>query len=350
MGLIDLFRPKWKHPDIKIRGEAVEKLTDQSILARIAKTDESWIRLKAVINPNFTDQKLLAEIAFSDEYPRVRESAVKKLIDQKLIAEIAKTAQDRDMRETAVGKLTDQKLLADIAGNDVDPGVCEAAVRNRNFTNQKLLAGIIKTNQHSSVREAAVANITDKDLLAEVALNDNFPRVREAAVRNPSFTDQNLLADILRTDKRPGVRRCVIMNPNFISQELLAEFAHNDPDSSVRIAAATKITDYNLLLYFIRTSNDPLIVSIIIKGLQKISPMETEQEIKALCSTEHCFSEYKDGARYCVRCGSKEKCPHQFYSAWEKAGPDDRGRYSWRRMCEQCSSLEVVHLPPKDVL
>jgi len=68
MGFFDLFRPKWKHSLAGVRAEAVRIITDQNLLAEIAKTDLS---------------------------PYVRVAAVRRLIDQALLTRIVKTIRKR---------------------------------------------------------------------------------------------------------------------------------------------------------------------------------------------------------------------------------------------------------------
>jgi hypothetical protein len=49
MNFLDLFRPKWKHSQPRVRRAAVEKLTDQALLGEIAKTDSDRdVRMAAV--------------------------------------------------------------------------------------------------------------------------------------------------------------------------------------------------------------------------------------------------------------------------------------------------------------
>jgi hypothetical protein len=61
MPLLDLFRRRWKHKDPDVRGKAVEKLTNQVLLAEIARADDDGgVREKAV--QRLTDQGLLADI------------------------------------------------------------------------------------------------------------------------------------------------------------------------------------------------------------------------------------------------------------------------------------------------
>ncbi len=43
MGLMDIFKPKWKHSDPEIRILGVNKLSDQAMLAEVAKGDEDYL-------------------------------------------------------------------------------------------------------------------------------------------------------------------------------------------------------------------------------------------------------------------------------------------------------------------
>jgi hypothetical protein len=110
MGLMDLFRPKWKHSKREVREAAAQSLTDQSILREIAKTDEAFgIRLFAV--EKLTNQAPLAEIAKTEKKPSVRKAAVNKLDDQALLVEIAGTERNHDVCRAAVERVTDQKAI-----------------------------------------------------------------------------------------------------------------------------------------------------------------------------------------------------------------------------------------------
>ena len=123
------FRPRWKHGDSSVRRVAVEKLTNQALLAKIATTDSDGL---------------------------VREVAVGKITDQALLAKIATTDNHAYVGQVAVGKITDQALLAKIATRDSD-------------------------SSDSSVRQAAVENLTDTALLNDLAESASVWEVRRAA-------------------------------------------------------------------------------------------------------------------------------------------------------------------------
>ena len=40
MALLDLFKPKWKHSDPKVRLKAIEEITNQQVLKEVAKNPQ----------------------------------------------------------------------------------------------------------------------------------------------------------------------------------------------------------------------------------------------------------------------------------------------------------------------
>ena len=111
-----------KHPKKDARMAAIEKLTDQTVLARIIENTEDFHICKLATEQrikfvkNLTDQLILANIAKNDNNSYVQEAALHKLTNQSLIADVAKCS-DRYIGELAVSKLLDQSFLLDIAKN-----------------------------------------------------------------------------------------------------------------------------------------------------------------------------------------------------------------------------------------
>jgi hypothetical protein len=222
MGIVDLFKPKWKHSDREKRERAVEELTDQTLLTEIAKNDEdARVRTAAVNNPNLTDQILLAEIV--------------------------KDSVGSDVREAAVEKLADQSLLAGIAKNDEDARVRRAAVNNPRLSDQTLLAEIARTSAAGDVRQAAVERLTDQTLLCKIAEDDKDGRVRAAAVKNSNLTDQILFARIAKYGRDGDLRKAAVERLASQEQQLLADVAMTDPYEGAAKAALAAIVDQALV-------------------------------------------------------------------------------------------------------
>ncbi|MBF0538738.1 MAG: hypothetical protein HQL03_10860 [Nitrospirae bacterium] len=117
MSIKDLFQPKWKHCDPAVRKAAVEKLTDQKVLADIAKHDKDWSVRAAAHEKLGNKEEALFEVAKNAMPSKVRKAAVEKLTDQKVLADVAKNDEDWNIPNAAVAKLTDRTMLEDVAKN-----------------------------------------------------------------------------------------------------------------------------------------------------------------------------------------------------------------------------------------
>jgi hypothetical protein len=156
-----LFTPAWKSKNDEKALRAVEMITDQNKLYRIAKEADNRKVCQVAIE-KLNDQSLLADIA-KNINPRLGEAAVKKLTSQSVLADVAKNAKDKDIRKIAVGILTDQTVLADVAENDENSDVRKEAVWN--LTDQAILAKIAFNNSDQEVCLVALEKITDQKIL-----------------------------------------------------------------------------------------------------------------------------------------------------------------------------------------
>jgi hypothetical protein len=234
MALKDLFRPKWKHSDPEVRLDAVISMTDQGLLAEIAKTDE-WYKVREAAvgqisdgqvlttlarsndksvrwavceNPNFNDQTILAEIAMKDNI----EVAVERLTSQSDLAKIAWSGPS-EVGRAATERLTDPALLAEIAystgrlGHDWERR--KAAVQNPALNDQELFVDLAKNDSQSWVRIAAANRLANTQLaqavLMEIAQSEKHEEKRKAAVER--ITDQAVLGDIAERDPSLTVRK-----------------------------------------------------------------------------------------------------------------------------------------------
>lgn len=252
MGIMNLFRPKWKNSKVKVRLKAVKNLTDQDLLFNIATNDEaSNVRVAAI--ERIADQNSLAEIAkhvdwtleYIKEHPGdyyqdfvrigienrkqrdhdMRMAAVKKISEQKLLDEIYRKIPYSDVQKVVVEKSTNQALLYHIAYNDDnDSSVRLAAVEK--MTDQKYLTEIAKHNENPDLREIAARKVTDQALLAEIAIEDNSVDIRLDAINK--ITNQDLLFRIAKNAYKP---KSYSWSPR------------GGEGPAVRKAAAKKITD-----------------------------------------------------------------------------------------------------------
>ncbi len=233
-----------------IRKAAIEKLTDQTLLADIAKNANSSNIQKAAIE-KLTDQTILADIVENTFSLDVRKAAIEKLTDQTLLADIAKNTKGLwAVRKAAIEKLTDQTILADIAKNTKEFWAARTAAIEK-LTDQTILADIVKKTYSSDISKATIEKLTDQTILADIAKNANSLNVRKAAIekltdQTEKLTDQTLLADIAKNTKGLwAVRKAAI--EKLTDQTILADIAINEKDSDVREAAVVKLTDKTIL-------------------------------------------------------------------------------------------------------
>ena len=135
-------------------------------------------------------------------------------------------------RIAAAGHKNATKEQLDKAMNDEDPKVREAAIKNENATKEHLDKAM--NDENPKVRAAAVAyhkNVTKEHL--DKALNDEDPEVREAVAGHKNATKEHL--DKAMNDKNLWVRRAAAEHDNATKEHL--DKAMNDKDPKVRRAA-----------------------------------------------------------------------------------------------------------------
>ena len=157
--------------------EAVKNLTDQALLANVAKNAEDIdVRLKAIEELNNYHQELFANIAKNDEiyilpglsghsyYYKEGRTALEKLTDQALLADVAKNAKALEIRVEAAQKLTNnviaQEVYADVAKNGKGANLSRLRAI-RELTDKNVLAGIAKNDEDNDVRETAAEQLTN---------------------------------------------------------------------------------------------------------------------------------------------------------------------------------------------
>jgi len=201
----------------KLLREVVAFLPDMlghNAAIQLQKSRDERVRSAALVVAGW--QARWADTARSDADVSARRQAVEKLTDQTMLAQIARNDPDPSVREDAVGRLTDPTVLADIARKGSDGGehrddrARRAAVANPRLTDMTLILAIAKNEEDRLVRVAAVGRLTDQALLAHIARNDKDEWVRLAAVRNPKLTTVALLREVANSDPVEGVRQAAV--------------------------------------------------------------------------------------------------------------------------------------------
>ena len=231
MTLLDVFRPEYRHSELWVRLASIEKLTDQTILAKVAH---------------------------NDKHTSARKSAIEKLTDQATLADVAKNDSDASVRKAAIEKITvlTDLVLAEFAKNDSDASVRRVTIEKLN--NQTVLAEVAKNDNDASVRKAAIGRLTDWSIISEVAKNDNDATVRKVAIEQ--LTDWTALAEISKSDsdtrERKAYRKAISGNPTDLEQ--LVVLLYNDAKTEKTLSIVLEILNqqrpvenYNFAMYFL---------------------------------------------------------------------------------------------------
>jgi hypothetical protein len=139
------------------------------------------IRIQRSIDKVKSDQKLM-EIATTAPDSRAYEYALQKMTDQAMLADLAKNGARSEVRCEAIRNLTDQSVLEEIALNDTDISARRCAVK-RLDRNSGVLEEIALNDKDSSVRVCAIERLDDNSgVLEHIAKNDSDSYAREQAI------------------------------------------------------------------------------------------------------------------------------------------------------------------------
>ncbi len=204
MGLVDLFRPKYRHSDVRVRTEAVKALTaeDAVILEQIARTDRD-IGVRRIAIEKIETPDVLAALGDAET-----ERSLKELINDRAAELWISNAcsSDADKANTALAgiiKLGDQHALVAVVVRSQS-----AAVRKRAFgelRDPRALAQLAKSDAAQDLRIAAVARIDDGDVLRALAIDTMQKEVGLAAV--DKIDDVDRLENVANKAKNNAVRK-----------------------------------------------------------------------------------------------------------------------------------------------
>jgi len=234
-----LFKPGWMNNDVDKALHAVEKLTNQSGLAKAAKNaPDRRVRMKAV--EKLTDQAVLINIVNNDKDSEVRITALKKITDEKALAGIAINNEFRNVCVEAVSKLTTESILAEVAKKDRLGFVSKRAVEK--VLTQASLVDVAKNANYIGTKKEAVQKLTDQAKLLDLANNESDSAIRLTAAEklNNETSAQRVFSEIAKNQNNPSsIRREAA--EKLTDQGLLLELANTEIDNSVRLAAANKL-------------------------------------------------------------------------------------------------------------
>ncbi len=204
MGITDLFRPKYRHSDVRVRTEAVRAMTadDAAVLTQVARTDRD-IGVRRLAIAKIEEAEVLADIAAAESERSLRDYAGERAAE--LWAQIAcgDDADDASAALAGIMKLGDQQALVEVV---VDASL--PALRKRAFgevRDPRALADLAKSEAPHEIRLAAVGRIDDGDVLRALAIDTTLKEVGLAAV--DKLDDAERLENVAQKAKNKAVRQ-----------------------------------------------------------------------------------------------------------------------------------------------
>jgi len=249
---------------------AIGRITDQAeLLDIINKAYSSDAKIQAILR--ITDQTALISIAQDNRlHVEVRRYALDKITDQNIVADIAKRDSNRDMRIIAVARVKDEALLYEISlYNKHIENIYVRIEAVKRIRNQEWLADIAKNDCGIHVRLEAVKNLEKQDVLFDIYRNDEDSHVREATI--PRITRPDSLAFIACNHHEIKICREAVLriNPKHaLAQDAFAKVAKQAKQEKIRQLAVSKLSDSNLLSDILKTETSEEIRRIALKMIR----------------------------------------------------------------------------------
>ncbi|HEY6039379.1 MAG TPA: DUF349 domain-containing protein, partial [Kofleriaceae bacterium] len=204
MGIVDLFRPKYRHSDVRVRAEAVRALTndDAAILVQVARTDRD-IGVRRLAIEKIHEADVLADIAAAETERSLRDYAGERAAELWQDTACGEDAEAAGAALSGIIKLGDQHPLVEVAAHATLP-----AVRKRAFgelRDPRALAALAKGDAPQELRLAAVARVDDGDVLRALAIDTTQKEVGLAAV--DKLDDIDRLEHVAQKAKNKAVRQ-----------------------------------------------------------------------------------------------------------------------------------------------
>jgi hypothetical protein len=231
--------------DCEIRLAAIRRLSDQALLAEIAGSKELERcpdGLQEAV-ARLTDEAALVKLVLgADVKDYVRNAAVRKLTEQTLLAKVAVEADDRYLRGAAAAKLTDPALLARVAAEDEDMKTRLTAVET--LADPKYLVRTAVSEADPVVRSIALLKVAQDQLLQALARSEKNVTVRTTAIL--LLKDQSRLQQLAKEDPMAAVREAAVVGVD--DDAFLLRCADEDPSPTVRLAAVRALHETRAVL------------------------------------------------------------------------------------------------------
>jgi hypothetical protein len=179
MSIWDLLVPKWRHRNVSVRANAIEKIVDQKKLAKIAQSDPDD-ELRARVFARLTRETVLHSISSDDQYWGKERIALEERI----------RTEDREKEEESLKQIALKAYISNYHSEEyrrlaeIDSASYWTPSTLDNYKRVTVLAEKEKVDNERTMREAvaAVQRLSSIARLTEVAGKAQLDEVKKAAV------------------------------------------------------------------------------------------------------------------------------------------------------------------------
>ncbi|KQC12605.1 MAG: hypothetical protein APR63_02500 [Desulfuromonas sp. SDB] len=309
--LKDFFRPAIKHSDRDFRLKALAKIENNSKLKEIAYTDPSMdIRTAAV--ERMTDQKMMAEMMKDKHLVDLYPWLASRIDKEDLLYDIALSSPQSQGARDVVDKIHNQNYLKDISLKAYNPKFRAAAISYLQDPDQYYLLSRVQHETDEDILNALVNKATLQDTLVKAIQKSDSSRVKLNAVKKlvpdnqmtisqllndescedvamalaSLITSQSLLSECAKTAKHPRGRIASIYAMSNPSDSWLKSLAEQEKELSVCKAALVKVKNKNMVkdiaLNSFRTALSVLAVKVLDDRnlIKQVADQSSHPEVK----------------------------------------------------------------------
>lgn len=166
--LSKLFKPKWQHPDLNVRKQALEALaaTEVDILQSVAREDQD-IGLRCLAVQKLTDMQLLQDINQNNDFHADVRQAAADHLQQLLTGQHKDQSPPLEQRLKWTESLQDIEMLEYFALNAKEAALRQAALQKLN--NEALFAEVAQNDRDAHIRLWAIEKVEQMDLITQIA-------------------------------------------------------------------------------------------------------------------------------------------------------------------------------------
>lgn len=295
------------HPDAYVRLASFNRISDESLLLKkdltslldkILFNDPNDIVLKSVCeNPYLDNQESLTKAVFTIENDDIKKLLLRKITDEAILADFALNSENKFLRLEAIQNpnLTDLDTISEIIIHDSDEFNRAMAIykipdeeslleiifrkpihhrlpqiaQNTNFLFDDYFLEILNDGTDEYACQVAASFIGDVEMLEKLVLSKSSDRIRADAIRNRHFTNQKILNDLIDSETSPEIlfeAISKIENQDVLKDYILNHLECDDitakaisrvdgtdflrdlsthPDSGIRLEAVKRISKFN---------------------------------------------------------------------------------------------------------